>query len=257
LRTCQQIGQSDTQIFSYHPAILSIVGADETQCNYKGMEMSLFDNCVCVGDSLTAGVMNYTSPAPGGYTTRTKYAFPKELQKLSGITVVNKGISGAASFEWYAEESGKDYTGYDCAIIQLGVNDAIRNMSDYGTAWNERSDAAFSNIVNMLKTANPKIKIFVATIIPAISYSDARYIAASQAIRDWHTQLNDPDVILVDIAVYGHTADSNAYNCGHLSAFGYWRLAADYYAMISYYMNKHKDEFRQVQFIGSDYSYED
>ena len=56
---------------------------------------------------------------------------------------------------------------------------------------------------------------------------------------------------------YAHTGDEQAYECGHYSAYGYWRLAQDYKNIIGYYINSHKNLFRTVQFIGTDYSYSD
>ena len=227
--------------------------ADEDKpTDYDGDDICLFTKGVCIGDSLTAGTMNYFRDGDtGNYTTIGQYSFPTILARLTGLEITNKGISGVSSAEWYENHNGDDLTGHDFAIIQLGVNDAAR----YG-GWTDTSVTAFTAIVNKLKAENKNIKIFVATIMPADSYgSNDAGIAVSQGIRDFVTGLNDKDVILLDMAAYGHTNDSMAYNCGHLSAYGYWRLAKDYKAYISWYMNKNKMDFREVQFIGTEYSY--
>ena len=196
--------------------------------------------------------MNYENESGGtGYKVIPKYSFPAHLAKMTGLEITNKGDSGASSAEWYASHSEEDLSGHDFAVIQFGVNDAIR----YG-GWTETSVTGFTNIINKLKANNKNIKIFVSTIMPAASYGhQTAQVAVSQGIRDFVTALNDKDVILLDLAVYGHTNDSNAYNCGHLSAYGYWRLAKDYKAYISWYINNNKMDFREVQFIGTDYVY--
>ena len=220
-------------------------------CDYSGDEISVFNKILCVGDSLTSGTFNYIENRTDKYINDPKYSYPTHLKKLTGVETVNKGSGGASSAEWFEQYGSSDLSGYDAAIIQLGVNDYYR----YG-GWTETSSTAFRNIVNKLKTENKNIKIFVATIIPATSYRASTFNVISEGIRAFVTELSDPDVILLDIAEHGHTADMAAYNCGHLSALGYYRLAKDYKAYISYYINQHPSEFREVQFIGTDYIYE-
>lgn len=234
-----------------------IIGYNKgVNCEYIGNEISVFNKILCIGDSLTAGVFNYlVNGAATGNIALPNYSYPTYLNKISGVNTTNKGIGGNTSFEWYANQSSIDMSGHDAAIIQMGVNDAIRNMSDYGTAWNARSDQGFINIIDKLKRENKGIKIYVATIIPAQSYSSTQYVQASEAIRSIVNTINDKDVILIDMAIHGNTAKSDAYNNGHLSALGYYRLAMDYKALISYHISNNMDMYREVQFAGTDYKY--
>ena len=141
----------------------------KTYCDYEGQDISVFNKGICIGDSLTQGTMNYKNGGADQYVNIEKYSYPSHLAKLTGIEIDNKGRGGDASFEWYAVMKDEDLSGYDFAIVQLGVNDAIRNMANYGTEWSEESRQGFLNIINKLKNENEGIKIFVATIIPAIS----------------------------------------------------------------------------------------
>ena len=224
---------------------------EKTYCEYIGNEISVFNKGLCVGDSLTQGVFNYNSPGvPDAFVGYSKYSYPTYLSKLTGVEIANMGRGGYTSVDWYQEFADSDLSGYDFAIIQLGVNDALKLGG-----WTQQSITAFSNIITKLKNENNNIKIFVATIMPALSYSGTAINAVSQGIRDLVESLDDDNVILLDMAIYAHTNDSPAYNCGHLSAFGYWRLAQDYANIISYYINTHKLEFRRVQFIGTNYDW--
>lgn len=243
--------------------ILDGVGVSVTEvnpCDYTGNEITVFNRCICIGDSLTEGTFNRNDTGATTYINYAKYAYPAYLAKMTGVDVVNKGHGGMTSGGWYTTEANADLSGYDVAIIQLGVNDAI-SLNDLGMTLAEwfadSTRCGFANIITKLKTENKNIKIFVANIIPATYYASQRYLDFSDYLSDWITTeyANDPDVILLDMQQYGHTKDSSAYNCGHLSALGYNRLAMDYKAYISWYIYNNANVFREVQFIGTDYWY--
>ncbi len=221
-------------------------------CDYTGCEISVFNKGICIGDSLTSGVFNYkdSDGGRGNYVSYERYSYPHQLGKLTGIIMSNLAVGGLTSAEWLTKYATEDLSGHDFAIIQLGVNDGI----EYG-GWTQSSVDAYSEIVSKLKAQNKNIKIFVSTIIPAESYQSDVMKAVSAGIRAWVTSLNDENVILLDMAEYGHTNNLTAYNCGHLSAYGYWRLACDYKAYISWYISKNPDKFRELQFVGTDYTF--
>ena len=245
-----------------------------TPSNYLGRDISTFAKIMCIGDSLTEGAFNYLSGSSFGNNTKASllgrpYSYPQYLAKLTGCEVTNLGKSGYTSTMWYdyyttGEGADTDFSGYDCAIIQLGVND---NAATFDTV----TKTALDNIINKVKTANAGIKIFFAGIINAKSYPAAiegeSYYAKDQWLRNYYNTYyaNDAQVFFIDHVAYGHLRSMpNAqhggsypvdnYNEGHLSAYGYWRLAQDYVSMISYIM--HSDQtgkFRKIQFIGTSY----
>jgi lysophospholipase L1-like esterase len=221
-------------------------------CNYTGCEIGVFNKGICIGDSLTSGVFNYKDGdgGRGNYVSYEKYSYPYQLAKMTGIEVTSMAVGGLTSAEWLSKYASDDLSGHDFAIIQLGVNDGI----EYG-GWTQTSIDAYVEIVTRLKAQNKNIKIFVATIVPAASYQSDAMTAVSAGIRAWVAGLDDEDVILLDMAEYGHTNDLMAYNCGHLSAYGYWRLACDYKAYISWYIGENPDKFRELQFVGTDYTF--
>lgn len=255
VRFCTAIGITDYYV-KYATVKNAVIGGanDSNPCNYTGNDMSVFNKVLCIGDSLTSGTFNYrVGGTTGNYIEDAKYSYPTYLKKLTGCDTVNMGNGGLSSAEWYNTHQNDDLSGYDCAVIQLGVNDCIRY-----TTWGSTSETAFTNIISKLKAENKNIKIFVANIIPATSYSNAQYLAFSADLLTWvqSTYASDSSVIPLDMQQYGHTKDSPAYNCGHLSALGYWRLAQDYKGYIGWYMNQNKTVFKEVQFIGTDYYYD-
>lgn len=231
---------------------LQVEGNSELNpCDYKGKEITVFNKCLCVGDSLTYGTFNYIEGGVNKFITDTKYSYPTYLHKMTGIDVTNLGHGGNTSDQWYDQEKNNDLSGYDLAIIQLGMNDAL-----YYVTFGSTTQTAISNIITKLKNENTNIKIFIANIIPTttVSYSTPEVKQFSADMLSWlETNYSaDANVIPVDIQQYGHTGDSQAYNCGHLSALGYERLAKDYIGFISHYIDNHKMEFQQIQFIGTD-----
>ena len=219
-------------------------------CEYDGDEICVFRKGLCIGDSLTEGVFNYVDGNTTYYLTDKTKSYPSKLAMLTGLEIVNKGHGGLTSAQWYAAEQNTDLSGFDFCIIQLGVNDSI-----YNSGWTQESITAFTNIINKVKAENNNIKIYVATIMPAKSYNGTNIDAVSQGIRDLVTTLADDNVILLDMALYAHTNDSDAYNCGHLSELGYYRLAKDYKNYISYHISENLTQYQQIQFVGTEHVY--
>jgi lysophospholipase L1-like esterase len=222
-------------------------------CDFTGLDVTSFNKCLCIGDSLTAGTFNHCDSGQNQYVDYDKYSYPRYFERITGITTTNMGRGGYTSAEWYNEYKNSDLSGYDIAIIQLGVNDSFR----YGE-FGETSKTAFRNIVNKLKSDNKNIRIFIANIIPGRSFHSEVVVKFSADLLAWlETEyVNDKMVIPLDIQKNGHTYNEDAYNCGHLSAYGYNRLARDYVAYISWYMSNNPGDFKEIQFIGTDYWYD-
>ena len=255
-------------------SLIPIKDEEITPKNYSGRDISTFAKIMCIGDSLTEGAFNYLSG--GSFSNGTNaaalgrpYSYPQYLAKLTGCEVTNLGKSGFTSTQWYdyyttGEGADTDFSGYDCAIIQLGVNDSADTLDTI-------TKTALDNIINKVKAVNAGIKIFLAGIINAKSYPAATegeaYYAKDQWLRNYYNTYyaNDTQVFFIDHVTYGHLRSmQNAqhegsypvdnYNEGHLSAYGYWRLAQDYVSIIGYIMSHNNaQDFRKIQFIGTTY----
>mgnify|MGYP003304395466 CR=1 FL=1 len=248
---------------------------------YSGNEITMFSRGICIGDSVTEGSFDN---AQGGAIIK-KYAYPTILKRLSNIDIINAGIAGATSQTWYEaslnsdDQWGKwfnnewiwnmyptnsgndiisstlDYSGFDFAIIHLGIND-LASIYDGTKTIDEvlvNFETYINNIINKLKADNKGIKIFLATIIP--SYANSMNVV--------YGQLNDKikaiieysdDVYLLDLNYYSECTSHEAYNITHPTAIGYQKLASEIYSMISYIIKNNLSEFKSVHFIGSDYT---
>lgn len=75
---------------------------------------SIFQRVVCIGDSATAGHIDYGYDSNGvltrGIKTRRneRYAWPAFMAKLTGNEFINLGVSGATALSWFGGQNG-DY----------------------------------------------------------------------------------------------------------------------------------------------------
>ena len=248
---------------------------------YSGNEITMFTRGICIGDSVTEGSFDN---AQGGAVIK-KYSYPSVLKRLSNIDIVNAGIAGMTSQAWYEaslnsdDQYGKwvnqewvwnmapnnsgndiissslDYSGFDFAIIHMGIND-LAPIYDNSKAIDEvlvNFETYMNNIINKLKNANNGIRIFLATIIP--SYANPTNVVYGQ-LNDKIKEIVEysDNTYLLDLTYYSECATHEAYNVTHPTALGYQKLASEIYSMISYIIKNNPNEFKTVQYIGTDYT---
>ena len=246
------------------------IGGINSPVDYKGNEIQAFTRGICIGDSVTEGTLDHS----GGTMNKAGTSYPAVLKRLTGLDITNAGIAGATSKTWYEtslnsstswgdwvnnewfwrEPTGTslDYSGYDFAIIHLGIND-IGNMGnitieellvDY--------EANIYNIINKLKEHNNRIKIFLATIVPsyAPSYNE-NYKAMNNKIRAIAEAT--ANVYLLDLNDLSNLTMHSAYNVWHPTAIGYVKMAEEIKALISYIISQNLDDFKDIHLIGTDY----
>ena len=246
------------------------IGGISSPVDYKGNEIQAFARGICIGDSVTEGTLDHS----GGTMNKAGTSYPAVLKRLTGLDITNAGIAGATSKTWYEtslnssvswgdwvnnewfwrEPTGTslDYSGYDFAIIHLGIND-VGNMGnitidellvDY--------EANIYNIINKLKEHNNRIKIFLATIVPsyAPSYND-NYRTMNNKIRAIAEATDN--VYLLDLNNFSNLTMHGAYNVWHPTAIGYVKMAEEIKALISYIISQNLDDFKDIHLIGTDY----
>lgn len=225
---------------------------DERPTYYNSNSATVFNKILCVGDSTTAGVCNYIeNGSQVNNVAFTNYSYPTQLTKISGIETTNLGKPGYSTKQWYEFYQNADLSGYDCAIIALGINDPNIGITT------QESDEYLRLIINKLKTQNNNIKIFISSILP--NY----YRSATGDKLTYYNQLNEDreltcdeldNCYFVDMSTYGR-AYGQYYAQGHPTAIGYNLIARDFYNYISYIIDNNPNEFRNVQFIGTNYNY--
>ena len=260
------------------------IGQITTESNpikYTGNEIQMFSRGICIGDSVTEGSFDN---AQGGAVIK-RFSYPSALKRMSGIDVVNAGVAGLTSQTWYEAtqnsdphwgkwvnqewvwnmnppnsgsdviSSTLDFSGFEFAIIHMGIND-LAPLYDNSKTIDEilaNFELYMNNIINKLKEANKGIKIFLATIVPSYApVTNPAYGSLNDKIKEM-VEYTD-DAYLLDLNTYSEIATNEAYNVTHPTALGYQKLASEIFSMISYIINNNLDEFKSVQFIGTDYT---
>ena len=252
----------------------------ETPVDYKGNEFQMFSRGICIGDSVTEGSFDN----PDGGAVIQKFSYPAILKRLTNVDIVNAGVAGLTTQTWYEASknsdlfwgkwvnnqwiwnmdppnngndvisSSLDYSGYEFAIIHMGIND-LASLYDNSKTIDEiiaNFELYMNSIITDLKNANSGIKIFLVTIIP--SYADplnAGYKALNNSIKAMAENIENAYVL--DLNTYSKCASQPAYNRTHPTALGYHKIANEVAAYISYIISTNLDEFEAVQFIGTDY----
>lgn len=272
-------GNKYTSSFTFTTIVDKDDDEDESPIDYSGNQIKSFTRGICIGDSITEGVFNHND----GESVIKKYSYPSNLRRITGLDVVNAGIAGLTSETWYqaslnsGTQYGKwvnnewnwsespsvgnndvvsstlDYSGFDFAIIHLGINDIGFMGSNSIDTVVSNFETNINNIINKLKTANKGIKVFLCTIIPCYAVpGNPYYSQLNDKIREMASTLDN--VFLVDLNVYSECVDGTAYENSHLTAIGYNKMASEIVSIINYTMNKNLDKFKDIQFIGTSYT---
>lgn len=267
----EYIGAIDESIIpklANHESRIRVLEGAGKPTDYSGGDMSTFKRILCIGDSLTEGAFNFKAIEGKTFNRPAGYSYPANLSRISGSEVVNEGRSGLSSNQWYdlyttGARKDTDLSGFDCCIINLCTNDVIDTLETV-------SKTAIMNIISLIKENNKQIKIFLSGMINGKSYpvSGVRYGTINSFLERLYNEeyADDQQVIFLDMANYSHLQDLNNvpgisyptdnYNMGHLSAYGYWRIAKDYYNYISYIMAHDTNNiFRNIQFTGTDFNW--
>lgn len=221
---------------------------------YDGNEVVVFNKILCIGDSMTEGTFNHMVGGVNTAYVDVRYAYPTLLKAMTGRDITNKGDGGQSTKSWYERHSTDDLSGHDACIIELGINDAHGAAAVQTTSEERRT--ALGNIISKVKTDNPQIKIFLSTLFN--TYKTPADIAVNEDIR--YVAENTADCYLVDLETYGDIWKGNNLDrsdtANHLTAIGYRKLAKEYFAYISWIIANNANDFKYVQFAGTDYVYD-
>ena len=258
--------------------IVSVADEDKRPTDYDGNEVQVFQKGICIGDSITEGYFEYN----GGTAIIKEYSYPTFLARMTGVELVNSGVSGFTSKQWLdasvnsesvggkwvnrewvwnshpevgesdVVSSSLDFSDCDFAIIHLGINDTNTIGVDVTI---EQAISTFETSINgiiaNLKASSKGIKVFLATIIPYHSVNDT-FERFNAKIREIASQTSD--VYLLDLTTYSDCY-GDIYGYGyHLTALGYHKMASEISAYISYIISQNLEDFKWVQFIGTTYT---
>ena len=201
----------------------------------------IFDKCICIGDSLTAGFSTYGGVTIGSQTAvNLPFNWPSYMARRTGCSYKNMGIGSSTTHHWRYSDGPTETYRPDITLanefanayfIGLGANDkrgsgTIGSSSDIKTNKDENSDTFYGNydwIVRTLHGYNPNAIIFVMTMATLEGDRAEAYNTAIRRIADLYDY-----VILIDLwkdSRYKSYEMVQLYNGGHLNPLGY-NLAA-------------------------------
>lgn len=117
------------------------------------------------GDSIT-----YGATVTGGVSGRAEKPFPEWFGEITGATVYNLGLSGAAMYDpgnlwsFYSHLTDYNFTEYDYAVLMFGINDVGNGAQPWGTTVNNGFGYAYDLAVSHIINANPTIHLILCTI---------------------------------------------------------------------------------------------
>lgn len=211
---------------------------------YKGREIQAFNKIICIGDSITSGTFNHNEGGSTEYVAIPQYSYPTKMSEILGIETTNKGKGGYTSTEIYNYFQNDDWSGHDCAIICVGQNDQTTTATD----------TAVQSMITKLKAENNNIKIFVTSVIKSYYLrNENRYNTITTKIKN--TVANNTDCYYIPLNSLSFCVDNSPYLQGHLTALGYLQQANELINYISSVIHDNMNDFKYIQFIGTDYSY--
>ena len=221
--------------------------------------MQIFENIVCIGDSLTAGFTNKNGTTFGSNAARaTKRNWPGYLGDRLGKTITNLGYGSTTTHSWrYADDGlganitlATEITAADCYIVGLGFNDrsgkvSVGNVADITTDKSGNADTFYGNydfIIDTLLSVNDKVHIFLLTM-PSPVGSDDSYNVAIRSIA----ALYSSRVHLIDLAkdyndYYSEGIFADTFN-GHGFPLTYQLISVVIQKAISTYIVNNYDQF--------------
>ena len=232
-----------------------------------GYLLQCFRKIGVVGDSLASGEVCSNNSSSTNHDMY-EHSWLQYMARYYGFEGINFTRGGLSTTTWLTSQHGLPLAQTDgnecqCYIIGLGANDMKYDITTHlGTSADVGTNADtfygnYSRIISELKTIQPKAKIFLLTL--SWLYTEYYSVYCSEinnAIR--YIADNTENCYLIDLEndEFFHTAEFKAnMRSGHYNAIGYNMIGMHLAERIGNYMYEHQDEFRQVEFIGTDWEW--
>ena len=228
----EYLSETETEISNLDTRVTNIENKTYSTPFLTGM----FNNCICIGGSLTSGWRENVGDLKN-------YSYPATLKKLTNWEITNAASGGQTASGWmtntvYGGASQHDFSQHDIAIIFLGLNPEDDNS--YRTNMQA--------IIDLLKNANPLIRIFmlVRRVSTTSRWEIAQELANSNNIPLFNIYSQEAAIDLSDTLYHKMKQDSSGYDTGHFNTLGYNALGKVVFSFINDYIGNHQNEFKNV-----------
>ena len=233
---------------------------------------AIFKTIGVVGDSLASGCLEYRKEDGSfGCVEDPFYSWPEYIARNTGATIRRFSQTGMTAHHYvntWAEQNG--YWNPDLAcqayIIALGVNDIFSHMKEVGSVSDLNAEnpanskdtfaGYYGRIILRLKEIQPKAKFFLVAMPREGDHNDVKRKAHRDLLAEFAKAISN--VYLIDLYTYGPEFNKefmDVFEPGHLSPAGYLLSARMIESYIDYIVRANHDDFREVGFIGTGYSY--
>lgn len=229
--------------------------------------IATFKKYGAIGDSLSSGECVHNEGGTNVFTDFYNFSWPQFLARKTGNPAINFSKGGLTTRSWLTNtEYGLNKllnpdNKCDCYFIALGVNDAtnlglayLGSLADIDvlnpTASADSFYGNYAKIIGYVRQVQPKAVIFCLTI--PNSRQNATYTSFNNAIVDIASTMQT-HLITLTTADDLKTWDNRRY--GHYNALGYNKWADLIAEHVNEYMDANANDFRQIEFIGTNYSW--
>jgi hypothetical protein len=239
------------------------------EANNHAYLLSSFIKIGVVGDSLASGECCSNNTVDTNHDLY-EHSWLQYMARRYGFTGVNFSKGGLSTTTWLTDSEGLakaqvSANKCNCYMIGLGTNDLkFQESTHLGTTADIGTEADtvygnYSRIIQELKTIQPKAVFFLFTLTWV--YTDTPSLKAysadiNTAIR-YIANLYD-NCYLVDLEddmfFYSDDVKDNI-RSGHFNAISYNMMAEHIARIIGKYIYENQDEFRQIEFIGTDWAW--
>ena len=224
-----------------------------------------------IGDSLSSGEHEYKkADGTTGFIDLYEHSFGQQVGRICNATAINFSCGGATTKtilnNYQTELFETEENICDVYVIYLGTNDFGSNstieagtIDDVDTTdYNNNAETfygMYAKIVQKILEVQPKAKIFTMTL-PKYAANDNGKAVCNKAIKDVAGLFG---CYVLDINTYGEVQNSAwmaKYATGwHLNSMGYLKYAWMITTYIDWIIRNNPTDFKEVAFIGTDYTY--
>lgn len=222
-----------------------------------------------IGDSLASGECVANQNGESIYIDNYDYSWGQFIARKHGMTCVNFSKGGLTTRSWLTDINGlsklkQSYNLCNAYIIGLGVNDYTKLGVDYlGTIedikedYIQNADTFYGNygkiIANIFNIAS-KSKIFALTI-PVDDAVAVQYNNAIREIASYFENVYVIDLYTDNLSDFTEGFINNNRRKGHYNSIAYNYMSKLLFDKISKFMSDNYEEFKQIEFINTDYKY--